>query len=109
VKKINRVRSSIPGNGHGLSRLCFFPTVHSRCSPGDATVCPGKPRLILNSATVPNRSLIGKSRGYIGSSPWHAVTKLEVTVSPPWTQLIPVLLRFHPVVLRCTNDFLHRG
>ena len=34
-----------------------------------------------------------KSRGYVDSPP-------GVAVPPPWTQLMPVLLRFHPMVLR---------
>ena len=43
---------------------------------------------------VPNRSSTGKSRGYAGSPPWHTVAKPGVTVSPLWTQLIPVYYGF---------------
>jgi len=33
-------------------------------------------------ATVQNRSLTGKSPGYVGSPPWHTVAKSGVTVIP---------------------------
>ena len=51
-------------------------------------------------ATVLNLTSTGKSQGYAGSPPWHTVAKPAVTVSPPWTQLMLVLLQFHPLVLR---------
>ena len=44
--------------------------------------------------TMPNRSLTGKSRGYAGSLPWLTVAKPGVTLSPPWTQLMPVCYGF---------------
>jgi len=40
------------------------------------------------------RSTTGKSRGNAGSLPWHTVAKPGVTVSPPWTQLMPVCYGF---------------
>jgi len=43
---------------------------------------------------VPNRSSTGKSRGYAGSPPWHTVVEPGVTISPPWTQLMPVCYGF---------------
>jgi len=43
---------------------------------------------------VPNPSSTGKSRGYTCSLPWHTVAKPEVTVSPPWTQIMPVCYSF---------------
>ena len=43
---------------------------------------------------MPNCSSTGKSRGYAGSPPWHTVAKPGVTVSPPWTQLMPVCYGF---------------
>ena len=42
-------------------------------------------------------SLEWKSRSYVGYSSWHIVAEPGVTVSPPLTQLMPVLLWFHPV------------